>query len=141
MDISKALERVKSVNLKGGLVGKTTSLLVVLSVCVSAVCIATKVWWIALVLILPLMGMVFYSLKRCFDFAEKHPQAAIMEGSEFLVHERIMFAQKDRSSDPLLETTINDYPPQMLPQDDVKEPDPPPAVSLPENTDETKESE
>lgn len=123
MDISKALERLKSVNLKGGIFGKTTTLLIVLCICVSAVCISTKVWWIALVLMVPLMGMVFYALKRCFDFAQTNPQAAIMEGAELLVHERLLFGQKNQEGDPLLEATVVDHEVPALPDAELAQPD------------------
>jgi len=52
------------------------------------------------------MLMIFYSLKRCLDFAEKNPHEAIMDGAELLVHEKMVFAQKNESINPLLETTV-----------------------------------
>lgn len=126
MDIPKALERLKSINFKGGIFGKTTIILVVLCICVSAVCIATGVWWMALVLILPLMAMVFYTIRRCFDFAENHPEAAIMEGAEFLMHERLLFAQKHQTEDPHLLSTVIDHSPPELSPAEITAPDPPP---------------
>ena len=141
MDISKALERVKSINLSGGIFGKTTTLLVVLSICVSAVCMTTRVWWLALVLMIPLMLMVFYALKRCLDFAETNPHAAIMEGAELLVHEKLMFAQKNEPHDPLLEDTVFDHNPPKLSHGEITSPDPPPTQSLPQRTVIEKEEE
>lgn len=126
MDIPKALERLKSVNFKGGIFGKTTTILVVLCICVSAVCIATRVWWMALVLILPLMAMVFYTLRRCFDFAENHPEAAIMEGAEFLMHEKLHFAQKYQTEDPGLISAVIDHSPPEIPIEEIAAPDSPP---------------
>ena len=141
MDITKALERLKSINLRGGIFGKTTTLLVVLCICVSAVSITTRVWWMALVLVLPLMAMVFYALRRCFDFAENHPQAAIMEGAELLVHEKLLFAQKYQTEDPRLLATVIDHPPPELPREEVTSPDPPPDQVLPPGTNKEEEVE
>lgn len=136
MDIPEALESLKSINLRGGIFGKTTTLLVVLCVCVSAtICIASPVWWIVLVLMIPLMAMVFYALKRCLDFAEKNPQAAIMEGAELLVHEKLMFAQKHQTEDPMLQPTVFDHTPPELSPEEVISPDPPPPQTLPQEID------
>lgn len=141
MDIDKALDRVRSIKLKGGIFGKTTTLLIVLCICISAVCIASRVWWLALILMVPLMAMVFYALKKCLDFAEKNPQAAIMEGSELLVHEKLMFAQKYQIEDPSLQATVLDHVPPELPPDEVISPDPPPSQSLPKETDRHREGD
>lgn len=90
----KALESIKSIKLTGGIFGKTNLLLMVLCVSASAVCIKISVWWVALPIMLLVIGLVFYALKRCFDFADSNPQAAIMDGAELLVHERMVHATK-----------------------------------------------
>lgn len=95
MSIDKAIDSLKSVRLKGGIFGKTTLLLIVLAVCVSAVALKSSIWWLTLALMLPLILVVTYALKRSFDFASTNPQAAIMDGAEFLQHERIVHATKD----------------------------------------------
>jgi hypothetical protein len=94
MNFDKALESVKKVKLKGGIFGKTSLIVIVLCVCVTAVSMKVGTWWFALILMLPMMGLVFYSLKRVLDFAEKNPQAVIMDGAEFLVHEQIIHGIK-----------------------------------------------
>jgi len=38
--------------------------------------------------------IVFYVLKRCLDFAEKNPEAAIMEGAELLIHNKLKMGSK-----------------------------------------------
>jgi len=130
LDISKALERLKSVNIKGGIFGKTTTLMVVLSICVSGVTIATGIWWITLILMVPLMGMVFYAFKRTLDFAENHPQAAIMDGAEFLIHEKLLFAQKGKDLNILEQPTVLDHTPPEFTSEEVTSPDPPPSKAL-----------
>ena len=95
MSIDKAIENLRSVRLKGGIFGKTTLLLIVLVVCVSAVALKSSLWWLTLALMLPLVGVVVYALKRSFDFASNNPYAAIMDGAELLQHERIVHAVKD----------------------------------------------
>ena len=60
----------------------------------AAVSIDSSIWWNSLVLMLTVAALVYYLIKRCFDFAEKFPEAAIMEGAEFLAHERLVHAKK-----------------------------------------------
>ena len=93
-DLTKLVEKATAIKLKGGVFGKTTTLMVVLCICVAAVCIAVRLWWVALVLMLPMMAIVLFSVARCLQFANKNPAAAIMDGAEFLVHEKLTYAQK-----------------------------------------------
>lgn len=122
MDFDKALENIKSVKLTGGIFGKTSLLLIVLAICVAAVSIKVDVWWVPLVLMLPLMGIVFYTLKRCLDFAERNPHAAIMDGAELLVHERIIHGQKGQEILPELPLSVDHDPIVVLPEE-LSEPD------------------
>ena len=89
-----ALETIKSIRLTGGIFGKTVLLLIVLCLSMAAVSIDSSIWWNSLVLMLTVAALVYYLIKRCFDFAEKFPEAAIMEGAEFLAHERLVHAKK-----------------------------------------------
>ena len=69
-------------------------LLMIVTIGVCAVAFKSEFWWLTLALIIPLMGIIFYALKRSFDFANSHPYAAIMEGAELLQHEKILHASK-----------------------------------------------
>ncbi len=124
MVLEKALESIKAIKLKGGIFEKTTTLLIVLCICVAAVCISIRMWQIALGLMIPLMFMVFYTLKKCIDFAERNPYAAIMDGAELLVHEKIVHGQKGQSEIPILESTIDHELPK-IDHKEVLEEDPP----------------
>lgn len=108
-DISKALENMTAVKLRGGIFGKAVTLLIVLIISVGTVCSFLKIWWVALFLMLPVIGVVLYTLKRCLDFAETNPQAAIMDGAEFLKHETLMFTQKNGKIDPSLQISVIEH--------------------------------
>ncbi len=129
MNFKKALKSIETIKLTGGIFGKTTLLLVVLCVCVAAVSLKNSTWWLALILMLPLMGIVFYSLKRCLDFAESNPQAAIMDGAEFLVHERIVHGRKGEEEIPFIEVTTDHKLPNIS-DAEVKSEDPLPTEAL-----------
>jgi len=123
VDFEKALENLKTVKLTGGIFGKTSLVLLVLSICATAVSIKVDVWWVQLALMLPMMGIVFYTLKRCLDFAEKNPYAAIMDGAELLVHERIVHGRKGQENLPEFPLSVDhEFP--ALPQQEVDAPDP-----------------
>lgn len=130
MSLDKMLESVKTIKLTGGIFGKTSLLLIVLCICVAAVSLKVDVWWAPLALMLPLMAIVLYALKRGLDFAEKNPQAAIMDGAEFLVHERIVHGRKGQNLLPSLPPTI-DHEVPAIQNEDIDAEDLPPTLALP----------
>jgi len=122
LDITKALESIQRVKLRGGVVGKMTLLLIVVACVLGAVCFTIGNPHYIIVIVIIVSALVFYGMKRCFDFAEKHPQAAIMEGAEFLVHEQLLHASKET---PRIEAQLNqeiDHEPP-LGQENPLEPD------------------
>lgn len=133
MNIEKALESVKTIKLTGGIFGKTTLVLIILCISVAAVCFKAEMWWLSLLLMLPLMCIVTYALKRGFDFAEKNPYAAIMDGAELLIHERLVHGRKGQDALPPL-TPTTDHQSQPLLPEDLEASDPPPLPSLPSET-------
>ena len=122
MGIDKALESAKSIKLTGGVFGKTTLLLIILCLCVGTLCFKLNIWWMTLILVLPLMTIVTYVVCRCLNFAEKNPQAAIMEGAELLMHERIVYGMKGVSELPVYPPDIDHQPP-LLPLVEVEDTD------------------
>ena len=129
MGWENALESVKTIKLSGGIFGKTTVLLVVLCICVAALTIKIGTWWFGMALMLPMMGIIFYALKRVLDFAESNPQAAIMEGAELLVHEKILHGTKD-NDEIFTRATIDHTSSQQISTDEANQEDPPPAQEL-----------
>jgi hypothetical protein len=138
VNFEKALDRIKSIKLTGGVFGKTTLLLIVLCLCIAIVTLKIGTWWFALILMIPMMLLVFYALKRCLDFAEKNPQAAIMDGAEFLVHERIVHGRKGEEELPPVAATIDHQIP-TLPEAEIASGDPPPTPVLAGKDDSKKE--
>lgn len=90
----KEIESIQKVKLNGGIFGKAALVLMILIIAVSAVCFKLSTWWLILVLMLTMMAIVFYGLKRAMDFAVANPQAAVMEGAELLQHEKIAHEAK-----------------------------------------------
>lgn len=94
MNFDRVLERIRAIRPTGGIFGKIALVLVVVCPSIAAVSINAGIWWLSCMSILSMTGLMFYALKRSFDFAEKNPQAAIMEGAEFLMHERLVHRMK-----------------------------------------------
>jgi hypothetical protein len=88
------LKMFKKIKFRGGIFSVAALVLMILIICVSAVCIRINAWWLILSLMIPMMSIVFYNLKRLMDFAVQNPQAAIMEGAELLQHEKLIHESK-----------------------------------------------
>lgn len=127
--LQETFRSLAAVKLRGGAFKATIYLLVVLSVCVTAICIALKLWWLVLTLMIPLFALVFYTIRRLFDFSEKYPFAAIMEGGELLRFEEMRQGKKGREDLPVSPPTIEHEGPQ-IPEADAAAPDPPPQLGI-----------
>ncbi len=105
-NIDSAINGLSKVTLRGGVVGKVT--FAVVFACLALVAIAWSVSniWISAAALCMVFILAFVMLWRLITFADNHPQAALLEGAEFLVHEQIVHASK---SLPLL-------PPQQVEQ-------------------------
>lgn len=87
--IDSTLTNISKVTLPGGVVGKVTLGVVIASLCMGAIAVASHNVWLsagAVVLIFLLAAPMFW---RLISFADRHPQAALLEGAQFLAHEQI----------------------------------------------------
>lgn len=123
--LDQVFKSLKGVKLKGGIFGKVCLLLVVVAVCISVVCVKDEVWWVPLALLLPFMAIILYALKRCFDFAEKNPVAAIVDGAELVAYEQATQGRKGHDNLPPAPHVL-DHQITPLPQGEILEADPPP---------------
>ena len=126
IDIGKMINNVSKVALKGGIFAKTCTVLIVAALALFGISYFANNVWISAAAIGLIFIMTFVILWRLINFANKNPQAAILEGAQFLVHEQIQLAAKGI---PSLPDTINlltyDSPPQIgnLSQKEINTPD------------------
>lgn len=126
IDIGKMINNISKVTLKGGIFAKTCTVLIFVALFLFGIAYFAKNIWISAAAIGLISIMTFVILWRLINFANKNPQAAILEGAEFLVHEQIKLAAKGIS---ILPDTINrltyDRPPQIgnLSQTEINTPD------------------
>jgi hypothetical protein len=104
LDFSKLIKNVTKVKLGGGIFGKTCTVLIVIAVTFMGISLIAKNLWVCVLAISLVSLMAFILLWRLINFANKNPQAVILEGAEFLVHQQIELAAKGI---PSLPTPIN----------------------------------
>jgi hypothetical protein len=81
--------------------------------------------------------VAWYALHRAFDFADKNPAAAILEGAEFVKHEQIQQAAKGIPQFPPSDTILTSEPeqiPLITDASTVNQPDESPSPSPDENS-------
>jgi hypothetical protein len=125
------LRNVSKIKLKGGVVGKVSVVLIVVALAMAAIAWSVRVPWISVVALVLLFVLSFVMLWRLVSFADKNPQAALLEGAEFLVHEQITLGTK---AQPKLQIDMNQQeqaaPLEILPSDpSVGEADAPEATT------------
>ena len=106
-DIPKMVARISNVRLRGGVVGKVSTVLIAVCIAMAVISWSVRLWWISLIAILAIVALCFPLLWRLVTFAERNPYAALFEGAELLAHERLKFGTKET---PTLPTTPQQQP-------------------------------
>ncbi len=100
IDVGKLIENVSKIRLKGGIFTKASTVLIVVAVSIFGIAALAGNIWVSGAAIGLIFIMTMVILWRLINFANKNPQAAILEGAEFLVHEQIQLAAKGVESIP-----------------------------------------
>lgn len=114
LDIGGLLDKVSKVKLNGGFVGKTSMVIMVVSICFASVGFSSgnDLVKISISAMIFLFASTF--VWKLISFADRHPQAALLEGSEFIIHEQMRMGSKSTPainvlpSDRLQEASVND---------------------------------
>lgn len=93
-NFDRALQGLAKVTLKGGVVGKVTFSVVAVSLALASIAWSVQNIWLSVGALSAVFILAFAMLWRLINFADRHPQAALLEGAEFLVHEQIVHASK-----------------------------------------------
>jgi len=100
-NIDSAISGLSKVTLRGGVVGKVTFAVSFVSLALGAIAWSVANIWLSAAALAMVFSLAFVMLWRLISFADRHPQAALLEGAEFLVHEQIVHATKGLSTIPL----------------------------------------
>lgn len=120
LDFNKLLQNVSKVKLHGGVFGKSCIVLVIVSFSMLGITWAVKLAWISALALVLLFTLVFIILWKLISFAAKNPQAAILEGAEFLTHERLQLAAKGKQNIPFLPSDFSEEKPLVLGEEEKK---------------------
>ena|SRR5215469_8045771 len=111
--------------LRGGMFTTAMYLLMVLAIITGVVCLAVRnIWEVVAALMAALFCLVFYMIYRLFNFADKNPLVAILQGSDYVRLEETRQASKTQPEIPLSPPTIDHEPPN-LGEDEILTPDAP----------------
>lgn len=119
------IRNITSFRPRGGMFTTAIRLLMVLAVVVGVICVAFRIWWFALILAIMLFSLIAYVIYRLFNFADKNPLVAILEGSELVRLEEARQGRKFQEDLPASPPTIDHEPPVISPQE-ILSPDRPP---------------
>jgi hypothetical protein len=100
MGLDGMLANVSKVKLKGGVVGKVSVVLIVVSLSMAVIAWSVKVPWISAAALGAVFVLSLTMLWRLISFADKNPQAALLEGAEFLRHEELKLGMKGQPQLP-----------------------------------------
>ena len=128
MDWSKIVGALTHVRLSGGVFGKNGLVLIFLIVSLSVVATAAHSDNVKLAICGGIIVAVLYGIKRAFDFADKHPNPAIMDGAELVKHAGIVYGKKGASFLPPAPAVV-DHEPLAISQFDPDAADPIPLES------------
>lgn len=93
-DIINGITNLSKIKLRGGLVGKVCLVMIVFCVCLTVIAVVYNNFMVACVVIGVLTLVVSAGVWKVVSFAGKNPEAALSEGAEFLVHERLLYGMK-----------------------------------------------
>ena len=93
-DLQSILHTASKITLPGGVVGKVCKVLIVIAFAFAAIAWSVKVVWVSVTGLAMLFLLCFVILWRLVSFADRNPQAAILEGAEFLMHEQLRLGTK-----------------------------------------------
>jgi hypothetical protein len=93
-----------------GAFGKTCMLVALIGFSCAAISWAAPNPYVSTLALFLVSGVAVYALRRAFNFADKNPSAAILEGAEFVRHEELRLAAKNVPQIPYAETTTTAPP-------------------------------
>jgi hypothetical protein len=93
-NLDRAIDGLTKVTLRGGVVGKVTFAVVAVSMAFAAIAWSIHSLWVSAAALGMTFVLAFVMLWRLINFADRNPQAALLEGAEFLVHQQIVHATK-----------------------------------------------
>lgn len=118
-NFDKAFDGLAKVTLKGGVVGKVTFAVVAVSFALLGVAVVASNMWVSIGAGVLIFALSFPMLWRLISFADRNPQAAILEGAEFILHQQIIHSSKNAPVLPDSDVPMQPYISEELVVDPV----------------------
>lgn len=93
--MTKLAESISKVRLRGGVVGKVSIMIMLVAPSMAAISWSVSSVWISAAALVLVFTLTLVAVLKMIGFARENPQAALYEGAEFLVHERMKMGMKD----------------------------------------------
>lgn len=93
--LDSAIDGLAKVTLRGGVVGKITFSVTLVSIVIGLIAWSIHNIWVSTAALCMVFVLSFTMLWRLINFADRNPQAALLEGAEFLMHQQIIHASKE----------------------------------------------
>jgi hypothetical protein len=119
-DLLGLTESLTKITLPGGVVGKMSRVLICVAGFLAFIAYMGTNPWVQGSAVLTILILVLVLGWRLITFAENHPQAALMEGAELLLHEQMQLAAKGQPEIPFIPAESTSEPGALPPPGDVK---------------------
>jgi ABC-type bacteriocin/lantibiotic exporter with double-glycine peptidase domain len=93
-NLDETINGLTKVTLRGGVVGKVTFTLCLVCIVMLGMVYTFHNIWLTSITLAMMFCMVMVMLWRVINFADRHPEAALLEGAEFIVHQRMLHEAK-----------------------------------------------
>jgi hypothetical protein len=92
----KTFGRVIKIKLPRGLVSKIILLSIIAIFLLFGICYFMKIPWLAVIIAIFILFICIFIPVNLIKFAKDNPVSALLEGSEFIVHEKLQLASKEK---------------------------------------------
>ncbi|WP_024334636.1 hypothetical protein [Desulfotignum balticum] len=141
IDFHSILGSVSKIKLTGGVVGKVGTVLISVSFAFAIIVWSVKVVWVSALALGMLFLLCFPILWRIVSFADRNPQAAILDGAEFITLEQLRLGTKANPQLPSSQgDVIEETPVTLSPEeiDSLQDPDTPQLAESEDGNEEVK---
>ncbi|MDP2861863.1 MAG: hypothetical protein Q8N95_03630 [Desulfobacterales bacterium] len=119
IDIHSILDSVSKIKLSGGVVGKVCTVLICVALAFAIIAWSVTVAWVSAIALGMLFVLCFSILWRIVSFADRNPQAAILDGAEFTILEQLRLGTKAHPQLPSEDCDVIEATPVTLSLEEI----------------------
>ena len=127
--VDKLMASATQIKFPTGAFGKTCMLVAIIAFSCAGIAWSVREPWVAALALVIVAIIAIYAITRVFNFADKNPSAAILEGAEFVKHEQMQLAAKGLPTIPQSQTVLTSEPENVPLLEDDNESNSPDRIS------------